>query len=40
MFRDELLVADASALFTGVRESLEATASSWEDVPLFDDPLY
>ncbi len=38
MFKDELLVAEASPLFTMAHESMEA--STWDDVPIFDDPLY
>lgn len=38
MFKDEHLVAEGSPLLTVARESMEASA--WDEVPLFDDPLY
>lgn len=38
MFKDELLVAEASPLFSVARESMES--STWDEVPIFDDPLY
>lgn len=39
MFKEELLVAEAAPLYSVVRDSMEVSAS-WEEVPLFDDPLY
>lgn len=39
MFKDEQLVAEASPIVSVMRDAMEA-AASWEDVPVFDDPLY
>lgn len=41
MFRDEQLVADSAPLFTLAHEALEGCSNTrWDDVPIFDDPLY
>lgn len=40
MFKDEHLVDEAST-HAYARDAMTATGSAnWEDVPLFDDPLY